>query len=62
MSRRLAIAVAIALLGATAAIAGAALYAGGGSPAKRASGACRDWLAASAYHREIAAARELVPK
>jgi serine beta-lactamase-like protein LACTB len=49
------------VLAAAAAIGGAAIYAGSGSTAKP-RGACRDWFAAPAYRKQIAAVRPLVPK
>ncbi len=49
-------------MGLGAGAAGAALSFRGGEPvAKPASGACRDWVAASAYGTEIEAVRALVP-
>ena len=60
MSRRLAVAAGV--VGAAAAMAVGGLYAGAGFQAKPPPGACRDWVAAPAYRRPIAAARMLVPK
>jgi serine beta-lactamase-like protein LACTB len=57
---RLRVAIALGLAG-TVAIGGAAIYASSGSPAQP-RGACRDWLAANDYRRQIAAVRPLVPK
>jgi hypothetical protein len=54
MRRRLA--VALAALGAAAAIGGAGIYGNSGS-SRPAAGACRDWLAAPAYRRQIAGVR-----
>ena len=60
MSRRLA--VAAGLVGAAAALAVGGLHAGGSARRTPPSGACRDWVEASAYRGPIAAARMLVPK
>ncbi len=58
MTRRLM--VAIAVIGVAI---GAALYArGSGEAAQPPAGACRDWFAAPAYHREITSVRTLVPQ
>jgi serine beta-lactamase-like protein LACTB, mitochondrial len=58
MTRRLM--VAIAVIGVAT---GAALYArGSGGAAQPPAGACRDWFAAPAYHREINSVRTLVPQ
>jgi beta-lactamase family protein len=60
VSRRLA--VAAGLVGAAAALAVGGLHAGGSARRTPPSGACRDWVEASAYRGPIAAARMLVPK
>jgi serine beta-lactamase-like protein LACTB len=61
VTRRVLVAAAVITL--VAGVFGAVIYArAGGTSAKRSTGACRDWVAAPAYRREINSVRALVPR
>jgi CubicO group peptidase (beta-lactamase class C family) len=66
VSKTRSVIIVIASLAVAAVAAGAVAFAldarGGGSAAARPAGACRDWVAAPSYRREIESVRTLVPR